>query len=64
VETKREQREEYNSLMLWMIAQPTRKEPEKLPRFGDTATTSDCALKKTGKDIMDELLSHGRAKKE
>ena len=34
IDKQLESRAEYDSSMLWMIAQPTRKEPEKLLSFG------------------------------
>jgi len=52
----REQRKDYDSNMLWMIAQPTRKQPEKLPRFESQKVTSKMP-KKTAKSIMDELVA-------
>jgi len=55
LEAERKQRDEYNSMMLWMIAQPTRKHPEKLPRFEDVI--KEKPAKRTAQSILNELLT-------
>jgi len=42
--------------MLWMIAQPTRKHPEKLPRYQPTESKST-KPKRTAQSIVDELIN-------
>ena len=57
----REARDEYNTMMLWMIAQPTRKHPDKLPKF-EAAVKMDAnraAVRRTAGSIMEELMTHG-----
>lgn len=59
IEGKKSSRDEYNSLMLWMIAQPTRKCPDKLPRFDENlkAPQGQEPVKRTGESILNELLT-------
>jgi len=56
IDKQLESRAEYDSSMLWMIAQPTRKEPEKLLSFGQIFGDKDERGGKDGKGIMAELL--------
>ena len=56
IEGEQSARDKYNSSMLWMIAQPTRKEPEKLPSFDQTMEANRTHDKKNAKEIMGELM--------
>lgn len=56
IDTESRARAEYDSMMLWMIAQPTRKEPEKLVSFGEMYGRERESGGKDAKGIMEELL--------
>jgi hypothetical protein len=57
-ELERENRDNYNSLMLLMIAQPTRKNPEALPRYKKLFERARPEAKeKTGEELLLELIN-------
>jgi hypothetical protein len=57
-ELEQENRDNYNSLMLLMIAQPTRKNPDALPRYKKLFEHQQSAVKeKTGEELLLELIN-------
>ena len=56
LDTEKQNRDDYNSLMLWMIAQPTRKDPENLPRYESAFCTQKVQSTKDAGEIMKELM--------
>ena len=59
LERENEARVGYDSNMLWMIAQPTRKHPERLMSFEQSvkAARGQESDKRTGESILNELVT-------